>query len=145
LAESRVLTLELEKKLKSCLPGVKETTLALHPGDGWQSAVHADDSERIRKLVGEHQRYFSGIHKLDVISAGGLHRIHLALGVPAVLAVAEAHRIGRHLEADIRRLFSDSVEIDIHIEPCGENCESCYADCPKKNNPNSDPFPEDGV
>jgi cation diffusion facilitator family transporter len=132
LAESRVLTVELEKKLGDCLPNVKEITLSLHPGDGWQKAIHDDDVERIRNLVGEHQSHFTGIHKLEVASAGGLHRIHLALGVPAVLPVFEAHLIARHIEADIRELFAKGAEIDVHIEPCDENCQSCHLICPKK-------------
>jgi cation diffusion facilitator family transporter len=135
LAESRVLTMELEKKLKDCLPQVKETKLSLHPGDGWQKAIHEDDAERIRNLVGEHQSHFAGIHRLEVASAGGFHHIRLALGVPPDLPVAEAHMIARHIELDIRKLFSEGAEIDIHIEPCNENCASCRADCPGKQRP----------
>ncbi|RPI78742.1 MAG: cation transporter [Desulfobacteraceae bacterium] len=133
LAESRALTVELEKKLGICLPAVKEITLSLHPGDGWQKAIHDDDVERIHNLVGEHQSYFTGIHQLDVTSVGDLHRVRLTLGVPAVLPVSAAHLIIRHIETDIRDLFAKGVEIDVHIEPCNENCHLCRLICPKKN------------
>ncbi|MBN1103488.1 MAG: cation diffusion facilitator family transporter, partial [Deltaproteobacteria bacterium] len=104
LAESHVLTRELKERLESCFPEVKETVLSLHPADGWQSAIHEDDRERIRKLVGEHESRFAGIHELEVASAGGMHRIHLSLGVPHALPVSEADAVARHIEKDIREL-----------------------------------------
>lgn len=133
LAESRVLTSDLKVHLESCFPEVKETVLILHPGDGWQKAIHDDDMERIKDLVGEHESRFAGIHELEVSSAGGVHRIRLAVGVPPALPVADAHAVARHIEADIRELFTEGAEVDIHIEPCNETCESCHAVCPVKH------------
>jgi len=132
LAESRVLTQELKERLVSCFPEVKETILSLHPADGWQSAIHDDDRERIRELVGEYQSRFAGIHELEVASSGGMHRIHLSLGVPHALPVSEAHAVARHIETDIRRLFPEGAQIDLHIEPCNETCETCHALCPSR-------------
>jgi divalent metal cation (Fe/Co/Zn/Cd) transporter len=132
LAESRVLTRELKERLESCFPEVKETVLSLHPANGWQSAIHEDDRERIRHLVGEHQSRFAGIHELEVASSGGIHRIHLSLGVPHALPVSEAHAVARHIESDIRKLFPDGAQIDLHIEPCNETCETCRAVCPSR-------------
>ncbi len=130
LAESHVLTREIKERLEACFPEVKETVLSLHPADGWQSAIHEDDREMIKNLVGEHQSRFAGIHRLEVVSSGGMHRIQLALGVPHALPVAEAHAVARHIESDIRGLFPEGVQIDLHIEPCNETCETCRASCP---------------
>jgi len=132
LAESRVLTKDITRHLESCFPDVKETVLSLRPGNGWQKAIHEDDRERIRKLVGEHQGSFAGIHELEVISSGGIHRIRLALGVPPALPVSEAHTIALHMEADVKNLFPEGADIDIHIEPCNEDCQSCNAICEAK-------------
>jgi divalent metal cation (Fe/Co/Zn/Cd) transporter len=130
LAESRAVVSDLKARLESCFPEVKETALSFHPGDGWQTVFHEDIMGRIRSLVGEHESRFAAIHELEVVSSGGLHRVHLALGMPPSLSVSEAHAVAKHLEGDIRELFPEGAEIDIHIEPCNEACESCRAICP---------------
>ncbi len=132
LAESRVLTQDLTRNLTSCFPEVKEMVLSLKPGSGWLEAIHEDDKAHIRKIVGEHQGSFASIHELEVISSGGIHRIRLALGVPPALPVSEAHKISLHMEDDLKSLFPQGAEIDIHIEPCNENCGSCSAICSVK-------------
>jgi cation diffusion facilitator family transporter len=130
LAESRVLSDELRVRLESCFPEIQETVISLHPANGWQNAIHKDDMERIRSIVGEQQSRFAGIHELEVTSSGGIHRIRLALGVPYALPVVEAHDVGRNLESQIRRLFPEGAEIDLHLEPCNEECGACRAVCP---------------
>lgn len=132
LAETTVLTQELKAGLESCFPEIKETVLSLHPADGWQEAIHEDDRERVRNLVGEHQSRFAGIHALEVASSGGLHRVRIALGVPPALPVVEAHAMAHHIEADIRDLFPEGAKIDVHIEPCNETCQTCHAVCPAR-------------
>ena len=134
LAESHAVASDLKMRLEFCFPEVKETSLSFHPGDGWQKAFHDDDMGRIRSLVGEHESRFAGIHELEVVSSGGFHRIRLSLGMPPTLSVAEAHGVAKHLEKDIRELFPQGAEIDLHIEPCDEACESCHAICPVKKN-----------
>ncbi len=129
LAESRTLTTDITKNLTSCFPEIKETVLSLKPGSGWHDAIHDDDKQRIRMLVGEHQGSFASIHELEVIFSGGIHRIRLALGVPPALPVSEAHSIALHMKTDVKGLFSEGADVDIHIEPCNENCRSCYAVC----------------
>ena len=134
IAESHAVASELKMRIESCFPEVKETSLSFHPGDGWQEAFHDDDMERIRNLVGEHESRFAGIHELEVVSSGGFHRIHLSLGMPPALPVSDAHAVAKHIEGDIRELFPEGAEIDLHIEPCSEACESCHAICPVKQN-----------
>lgn len=135
LAESRVVASDLKARMEACFPDVKETVLSLHPGEGWQEAFHEDDLERIRTLVGEHDTRYAGIHGLDVVSTGGVHRVHLTLGVPSALPVSEAHAIGRHIQDDIRGLFPEGAEVDLHLEPCNGACQTCRAVCAdrKKN------------
>jgi len=132
LAESRVVASDLKTRLESCFPDVKETVLSFHPGAGWQTAFHEDDLERIRNLVGEHEARYAGIHGLEVVSSGGMHRVHLTLGVPPALPVAEAHAVGRHIQEDLRKLFPEGAEIDLHLEPCDGACETCRAVCPDR-------------
>ena len=133
LGESRVLAADLTRHLESCFPDVKESVLTLIPGKGWQNAIHEDDRLRIQRIVGEHQSSLAGIHELEVLSSGGTHRIRLALGVPPALPVSEAHKIARHIESDIKKLFPEHVDIDIHIEPCNKDCRSCIATCEKRD------------
>jgi cation diffusion facilitator family transporter len=132
LAESSALSLELTERLKTCFPYVKEIILSIRPGDGWQTAIHDDDRERIVNLVGEHQDSLAGIHHLVIASSGNMHRIHLALGVSPSLPVYEANLIARHIEADIKILFPAGADIDIHTEPCKENCVECQVACNTK-------------
>jgi cation diffusion facilitator family transporter len=129
LAESRILTDDLTKNLTSCFPEVKETVLSLKPDKGWKEVIHEDDKDRIRMLIGEHQGAFASIHELEVISSGGIHRVRLALGVPPALPVSEAHSIALHIKADVKELFPEGADIDVHIEPCNENCKECSAIC----------------
>jgi cation diffusion facilitator family transporter len=132
LAESSALTLELTTRLKTCVSAAKEIILSISPGEGWQSAIHDDDRERIVNLVGEHSSMLAGIHKLHITSSGNFHRIHLALGAPHSLPVYEANIIAGHIETDIRTLFPEGAEVDIHIEPCNGDCESCNVECKSK-------------
>jgi len=133
MAESEVLSSDLRKTIVECYPAVREVVLSLLPGDGWQEAIHDDDKELIRKVVREHEGRLAGIHYLRVSSSGGRRHVTLGLGVPPSLPVSEAHRIGSRLEEDIKRIFRDQAEIDLHIEPCHEQCESCSAACPERN------------
>jgi divalent metal cation (Fe/Co/Zn/Cd) transporter len=126
------VTQDLTRNLTSCFPEVKETVLSLKPGGGWQHAIHEDDKEHIRRLVGEHQGSFASIHELEVISSGEFHRIRLALGVPPTLPVSEAHKIALHMETDVKILFPEGADIDVHIEPCNEECRSCSAICKER-------------
>jgi cation diffusion facilitator family transporter len=129
LAESQVLTMDLSKHLEKRFPRIKETVLSIRAGDGWKNAIHNDDMERIKDLVGEHQISLAGIHGLEVVSSGGVHRIRLAFGVPPALPVSEADSIARHIEKDIKDLFSEGADVDIHVEPCREDCLLCNAVC----------------
>lgn len=133
MAESRSLSDDLKARLFSCLSPLKELVLSFHPGDGWQSAIHDDDKQRISELLGKHESSVAGIHSLQVSSAGGMHRVRLNLGVPPSLPIAVAHGIGRHLEKDIKALFPEGVEVDLHVEPCDEKCDACTASCPEKS------------
>lgn len=130
LAESHVLTESLRKRLHTCFPEIRETVISLHPANGWQSAIHKDDMERIRRIVGKQQSRFAGIHELEVVSSGGMHHVHLALGVPHSLPVADAHAVGHRLESQIRELFPEGAEVVMHLEPCNEECKVCAAVCP---------------
>lgn len=132
MAESSVLADQIKSRLTRNFPEIRETVLRLRPGDGWQQAIHQDDMARIRELVGEYESAFAGIHELKVTSSGGRHYVHIRLAVPRLLPVADAHVIGRHLEHDIRALFPENAEVDLHIEPCDRNCQTCSAVCPEK-------------
>jgi cation diffusion facilitator family transporter len=132
LSESRACTQELETRVRRCVPQVKELELSIFPADGWRDAIHEDDMDRIRELVGEHESVFAGIHELKVSSTAGRHRVRLRLAVPRLLPVADGHDIGLHIKDDITRLFPDDVEVDVIIEPCAQTCESCRAACPER-------------
>lgn len=132
LAESHALSRDLQSRLTACFPDVNELVLSFHPGDGWQNAIHEDDKEQIAGLVGEHESSCAGIHQLEVVSSGGRHRVNLRLGLPRSLPLSVAHSVGRHLEEDIRGLFPEGVEVDLHVEPCEENCAFCRAACPER-------------
>ncbi|MFH0944331.1 MAG: cation-efflux pump [Planctomycetota bacterium] len=134
-AESSALSDRLGSRIAACLAEVKETVIKLRPGDGWQDAIHDDDQKRIHELLGEHEGAFAGVHQIKVSSAGGRHFVQIRLGVPGLLPVEDAHKIGEHLRDDIESLFADKAEIDLHIEPCDRNCESCKADCPERLQP----------
>lgn len=132
LAEARVVSDSLRDRLIGCFPPVNEVVLSFHPGDGWQEAIHEDDKALINRVVGEHQGRLAGIHELKVSSSGGRHQVLLRLGVPPSLPVSDAHAIASHLEGDIRAVFPEAVEVDLHIEPCHEQCASCEAACPER-------------
>lgn len=133
LAESHALIEDLRSKLRTCTSNLHDIEFLINPAGGWQSAIHEDDKKKITELLGEHEGGFAGIHSLQVSSWGGVHYVHLTLAVPPALPVSVAHQIAKHLEEDIKKLFSDEARIDIHIEPCGRDCKSCKAMCPEKS------------
>ena len=127
LEQGHAISHELKAKIEGALPGAK---VLIHvEASGHVVESHEDDKKRIRKLVVEYQGLFASIHELEVISSGGIHHIRLALGVPSALPVSEAHRITLHIEADVKVLFPEGADIDIHLEPCNEDCMSCSAIC----------------
>ena len=132
LAESHQLVHDLEGRLKSHFPELGEVVFGLHPAQGWQEAIHEEEKARIRELVGERESRLAGIHELEISSSGSGHRVKLSLGAPPSLPVAEAHRIARRLEQEVKKLFPQGAETDIHIEPCHENCDWCKATFPVK-------------
>jgi len=132
VSESHVLSHALESRMRACFPDIKELVLGMHPGDGWRDAIHDDDMALIKKLVGEHESLFAGIHELKVASVGERHKVHIRLAVPRLLPMAEAHAIAKHMEQDITELFPDHAEIDVHLEPCQQTCEACAANCPER-------------
>jgi|GEM_PF-102886 len=133
LAESRSLSDGLKRRLSSRFTDLKDLVLEFHPGDGWQNAIHDDDKQKISELVGEHESSSGKIHSLQVSSCGAMHRVRINLGLPPSLPLSVAHSIARHLEEDIKALFHEGGEVDLHVEPCDEKCEACAASCPKKS------------
>lgn len=133
IAESRELIEGIKARLSACPLNIHDIEFIINPAGGWQSAIHEDDKKKITELLGEHESGFAGIHSLQVSSWGGVHYVHLTLAVPPALPVSVAHQIAKHLEEDIKKLFSGEARIDIHIEPCGRDCKACKAMCPEKS------------
>ncbi|UCE45954.1 MAG: cation transporter [Methanobacteriota archaeon] len=75
-------------------------------------------------VIARHETHFVDWHRLRARKAGSERQIDLHVTVPRTMSVNESHELVEILESEIRHEIHQCT-IVVHVEPCGENCESC--------------------
>jgi cation diffusion facilitator family transporter len=84
------------------------------------------EEEYIKELL--KQRGVAGFHQLRTRKVGSERHIYLHLVMPKDSSVEEAHKVCDDLERDIGEKLQHA-DVNIHVEPCEAECESCDAAC----------------
>ncbi len=90
-----------------------------------------EDESKIRSILEEHTSQFLEFHKLRTRKSGPDKFVDLHLVVSKKLTLDGAHELCYHLEDDLKKAFP-TMNVMIHIEPCGSNCISCRIECRAK-------------
>ncbi len=82
----------------------------------------------VRTCIREHMGQLVDFHELRTRKAGDRRHIYLHLVMPKDASVDQAHSMCDHLEKDIQ-LRLQRVNVEIHVEPCDVECDSCPTSC----------------
>jgi cation diffusion facilitator family transporter len=88
----------------------------------------AAERRLVASIIQEHGDRLVGFHQVRTRKAGGERHVDLHLVVAARATVEEAHDLCDHLERDLHGALG-RCSLNIHIEPCRLNCESCSLKC----------------
>jgi len=87
-----------------------------------------EEEDRIRQILCDHHSQYVNFHALRTRRSGPERFIDLHVCVPKHLSVQESHDFADHIEHDIGLEFP-RASVNVHIEPCTEECEDCKSFC----------------
>lgn len=92
--------------------------------------MHLDDkiAKRIIEEILEEQKGIISFHKIQIIRRGIKEDIKVHIIVDKNMSVGDSHELCHELESTLRREYGP-CNMDIHLEPCGNNCEICTFSC----------------
>ncbi len=95
--------------------------------------MHLDDkiARRIVEGILEEQKGVISFHKIQIIRRGVKEDIKVHIIVNKDMSVGDSHELCHELESTLRREYGP-CNMDIHLEPCGNNCEICTFYCENK-------------
>ncbi len=85
-------------------------------------------SENIVEKILDKQKEIISFHKIQIISSGEKDDIKMHIIVDQDMSVNKSHDLCHRLESIIRQDYS-KCSIDIHFEPCGNDCKVCTFSC----------------
>jgi cation diffusion facilitator family transporter len=123
LDEAHNITDKIEDKIKKLLNF--STIIHLEPKENHQ------DKRIIKKIIKgilDRQKEIITFHKLQVIRYGKAENIKMHIIVDKNMSVADSHKLCHGLESVIKKNYGD-CKVDIHLEPCGDDCKICTLIC----------------
>jgi cation diffusion facilitator family transporter len=101
------------------------TIIHLEPKENHEDV---DTSKRIIEKVLEKQAEIISFHKIQIIRYGEKENIKMHVIVAKDMSIDVAHKFCHRLESIIEEKYGD-CKVDIHLEPCGEDCKICTFSC----------------
>ena len=111
----------------------------------YSSIIHLDPSSIVSKTskdkiekrniintILEKQREIKSYHKVSIIQSGEKDKIKMHLVVDKDMPIKESHELCHALKSLLKKQYG-SCEIDIHFEPCVDNCKICTLSCGKRS------------
>ncbi len=92
------------------------------------TSLPPEELERIRCIIIGHGDRIAGWHKLRTRKAGAERFIEFHLLLPRFTNIEEAHTVADEIQNEIQAALSP-CQVNIHIEPCTDNCEDCSIIC----------------
>ncbi len=88
------------------------------------------EKRNIINAILEKQREIKSFHKVSIIQSGEKDKIKMHLVVDKNMPIHESHELCHALKSLLKKQFG-FCEIDIHFEPCIDNCKICTLSCEK--------------
>ncbi|MBI3541744.1 MAG: cation transporter [Deltaproteobacteria bacterium] len=98
------------------------------------SVLPDEELQTVRRALEKHQKEYLNYHDLRTRKAGAVRYVEFHLEVCSEQRVAEAHAVCDRIEDDIHNRFRE-VDVNIHVEPCGNHGPQCSATCRFYNEP----------
>ena len=110
------------EQIKKCVAELSDSTLP------------ETEIASIKGVLLRHKTEFLNYHDLRTRKAGAMRYIELHLEVCSDQSVHEAHAVCDTIEADLTQCFKE-VDVNIHVEPCGNHSMECTKTCQFYNAP----------
>jgi len=89
--------------------------------------------KKIIKKILEQQKQIKSFHKIVIINTGEKDNIKMHLVVDKDMSVKDTHELSEILKSIFKKEYGP-CEIDIHFDPCINNCKICTLSCSKRSN-----------
>ncbi|MBU0497536.1 MAG: cation-efflux pump [Candidatus Thermoplasmatota archaeon] len=144
---TKILTVHVE--IDSTLPLEKAHAIAdsfekkINQETNYSTIIHLDPADKpangsfekqhiIETILRRHKQVKS-FHKVRIIHDGSLEIIKMHLIVDKNMPVQDSHHLCHGLKVIFEKKYGH-CDVDIHFEPCSENCISCKISCSKRQN-----------
>jgi cation diffusion facilitator family transporter len=91
-----------------------------------------DEKRKIIKTILKKQKEIKSYHKVSIIQSGEKNKIKMHIIVDKDMPVKESHELCHALKTILKKQY-DSCDVDIHFEPCIDNCKICTLSCEKRS------------
>lgn len=98
------------------------------------TALPDAETARVRETIEKHKGKFLDYHDLRSRKSGSKRYLDFHLEVCSEQRVSQAHAVCDEIEEDLNKQFRD-VDINIHVEPCGNHGPNCATRCAFYNKP----------
>ena len=114
----------------------------IHDETKLSTIIHLDPSptsanikgkSKIIKTILEKQKDIKSFHKIHIIHSGDKYIYKMHLVVDKDMPVEDSHNLCHYLTEIIEEIYGP-CEVDIHFEPCINDCSICKIKCTKKSN-----------
>ena len=113
----------------------------IHAQTKFSTIIHLDPSgasddmiekRKIIRTILEKQKEIKSFHKVSFIQSGEKDKIKMHLVVDKDMPIHESHELCHVLKSLLEKQYG-ACEIDIHFDPCINNCKICTISCSKRS------------
>jgi cation diffusion facilitator family transporter len=91
------------------------------------------EKRKIIRTILDKQKEIKSYHKVSIIQSGVKDKIKMHIIVDKDMPIQESHELCHALKSHLNHQYG-SCDVDIHFEPCMDNCKICTLSCEKKSN-----------
>ncbi len=100
------------------------------------TSLPADEQALIREVLDKHKSDMVGYHEIRSRKSGSERHVDLHLVMNRNVTVQQSHDLCDHLESDLKDALG-SLTLNIHVEPCALDCETCESDSEQDGTPSA--------
>jgi cation diffusion facilitator family transporter len=100
--------------------------------DPTQTYIQLNEKRKIIRAILEKQKEIKSFHKISIIQSGNKEDIKMHLVVDKDMSIDDSHEFCHVLTSIFEEKYG-SCNVDIHFEPCIDNCKICTISCSKRN------------
>jgi cation diffusion facilitator family transporter len=101
--------------------------------DPLQTSEDIIEKRKIIKTLLEKQKEIKSFHKVSIIQSREKDKIKMHLVVDKDMPIHDSHELCHALKSLLEKQYGP-CEIDIHFDPCIDNCKICTTSCSKRSN-----------